>query len=492
MQTETINKLIMNSLYNTYPDIISVVIIPMIIALFTIALPLLLPTITRIDEKYGSTKLIETFKKDRRCTYYIFSVIFSIVSLIIWSLQLPRIVDGGCLNGFIDHSAFIFLSAGVVWWIIMIFFILHLTYVYYYPDKLLNRLIEQEKKASQTYKLLYFCAISKIYLYAIRIIDVSLRDKIINDFYYSKFGDYKKGKECDSIDYPIEYYNSFFEINELLCSENKKIISRVYINPVFDLFLDGHHDTLISTQTYDFIWRCLLQILTNGRNDYFMHYWQTMHQYVCTIDYQIHHPVDNNNELDSADTSCQNNARIEKLTQEKGVLLNFHYAVGGLLLSLQNYELVRCIMSYTHQNPPKYVLVPEKMEDVISRYIDVPKVYSEDSKIRYLFPDTSGVNANDILQMWIKRYLVILFLRQYTIHPAVNDNALSMPTMPDDENEKNPWLNALHELKGYVYEYLSDREIIERIGFSMLFSDRRFEENDPEHPMIQNIIDSLN
>jgi hypothetical protein len=137
------------NLLSDYPDIVSVVLIPMIIAVFVFAFPLLLQTITRIDDKYGSTKLIESFRKDPICQWYLILLITSIVTCIPWCLQLPRIYDFGWLNGFIDYSALIFVSVGTIGLIFMTLKIVSLTYIYYYPEKLLKRFIKKHDRTKK-------------------------------------------------------------------------------------------------------------------------------------------------------------------------------------------------------------------------------------------------------------------------------------------------------------------------------------------------------
>ena len=76
-----------------YPDIVKEVFVPMIIALFAIAFPFLLQTISRIDDKYSSTKLTEVFYKDRKSTIFLIAVILSLSSIVVWIFKQPRNVD---------------------------------------------------------------------------------------------------------------------------------------------------------------------------------------------------------------------------------------------------------------------------------------------------------------------------------------------------------------------------------------------------------------
>ncbi|KAA6300505.1 MAG: hypothetical protein EZS26_003344 [Candidatus Ordinivivax streblomastigis] len=58
------------NILSDYFDYIRIALITMIIAIFAIALPLLLQTISRIDNKYSSTKPIETLKKTQYVSVY--------------------------------------------------------------------------------------------------------------------------------------------------------------------------------------------------------------------------------------------------------------------------------------------------------------------------------------------------------------------------------------------------------------------------------------
>ena len=106
----------------------------MIIAIFAFAFPLLIQTISRIDDKYNSTKLIETFRKDWICRWFCDFSECSF-SYVIWLFQFPPLVDCGWIG---DNSALILLAVCVILLIVMTFLIVYLIYIYYVPEKLLN------------------------------------------------------------------------------------------------------------------------------------------------------------------------------------------------------------------------------------------------------------------------------------------------------------------------------------------------------------------
>lgn len=94
------------NIFANYPDIIRNALIPTIIAIFALGFPLLIQTITRIDDKYNSTKLIEVFRQEIITNIFIWSLILSICFYIIWLLQIPPFANWGVL---IDNSALILL-----------------------------------------------------------------------------------------------------------------------------------------------------------------------------------------------------------------------------------------------------------------------------------------------------------------------------------------------------------------------------------------------
>lgn len=139
-----------------YADVISSFAIPMVIAIFALAFPLLFQTASRIDDKYNSTLLIKVFRKDWICKCFISTLLGALICCGLWILQLPRIIDcGEVINIFIDNSALILLLVLTIVLIVMTISIMWLINVYYVPDKLLERLIKQYHKSNLPQKKNY-------------------------------------------------------------------------------------------------------------------------------------------------------------------------------------------------------------------------------------------------------------------------------------------------------------------------------------------------
>ncbi len=476
----------MENLLKSYPDIIANFAIPIVIAIFALAFPMLFQTASRIDDKYNSTLLIKVFRKDRICKWFIYILLGALICCGLWMLQLPRIIDcGEVINVFIDNSALILLLLLTVVLVVMTICSMWLMYVYYMPDKLLERLIEQYHSTHEKDKKIYFEAISKILFYSIKKEGEPLARQL-QDFYEKEFFSYKVGKENKIIEYPDFFYDVVFDANECLCQRERKSISW-YNDSFYDFFFDEFQYTVFSDKTYSFIWKCLRQSVFYQKDEFIFSYWCKAHQYMSFWLDVVYTQYGSNFKV-------ANQEDVDRRNAERDRFLEFHYALGGLLMMKQKYTLINQLTSWTNQTPPKYVLVPETMGEVIERFMDIEKkggymnpFYYEQ---KYPFPYISGVNANNIIKMWIKRYIAILFLRQYTLHEYfVYSHTLEMPNPPQTLSEKRKWIEELDILKRFVMEYLSDTTCLKALNLDALCSPDWFADNNKPKPeeLIENL-----
>ena len=131
---------------SNYADVISSFAIPMVIAIFALAFPLLFQTASRIDDKYNSTLLIKVFRKDCICKWFIYTLLGALICCSLWVLQLPRLKDCDCgeaINVLIDNSALILLLVSTFVLVVMTICSMWLMYIYYMPKLLFERLKNQ-------------------------------------------------------------------------------------------------------------------------------------------------------------------------------------------------------------------------------------------------------------------------------------------------------------------------------------------------------------
>ena len=471
-----------------YSDIIAAFSIPMVIAILAFALPLLLQTAARVDDKYDSTLLIKVFRRDRICKWFLISLVASLASCLFGILQLPRCVDwGGFINILIDNSSLILLVFSTIALVVFSVLTVWLTYVYYLPEKLLARLENQYRttKNEQERQTLFY-AISSILFYSIKKESEPLAREL-QEFYAHEFIDYRSNKSNTVIEYPDYIYDVMFDANECLCQRERKSISW-YNGSFYDYFIDEFQQTTISEKTYTFIWKCIRQSLFYGKEEFVFSYWRKAHQYFSLWLNSIYPEYDK-------DFKIINQHTIDKREVERYRFLEFHYALGGLLMKEKKYNLLQQLMTWTNQTPPKYVLLPETMSEVITMFMsisspdkDFTPVYYEQ---RYPFPDAHGVYAEGIIKMWIKRYIAILFLRQYKLNKYyIYSNPLEMPKPPLRLSEKRRWNDELDILKRNILDYLSgNNEPLKAIGLEDLISEEWYKNNNKTAPI--DLIDSF-
>ena len=463
-----------------YADVISSFAIPMVIGIFAFAFPLLLQTASRIDDKYNSTLLINVFRKDKLTKFFLLSLISALTSCVIWVFNFPRCIEiGEIWNCIIDNSALILLMLTTLILVVATLQVVWLAYVYFLPEKLLKRLIKKYRKTTREIeKEMYFEAISKILFYSIKKEGEPL-SRELQTFYFKEFFNYRNGKSDKIVEYPDYFYDVIFDANECLCQREKKNLS-IYNSSFYGLFIDEYQRTIISEKTYSFLWKCLVQSLFHKKGEFVVSYWHAAHQY-CNLFLRRVRPQ--YNEV----RDIVNQDEIDRWDTVRNRFLEFHYALGGYLMKREEYSLINQLISWTQQTPPKYVLVPETMYEVVWRFMDVDKEWGTEEicyyEQRYPFPDVSGVNAEEIIKMWIKRYLAVLFLRQYTLtEHFVYSRTLEMPNPPQTLLEKKRWCEQLGVLKRFVNYYLGNNQILEALGLESLGKPNWFEDNNKKEP----------
>lgn len=457
---------------NNIGEIVSEFCIPTIIGIFTFATPLILQTISRIDDKYESTLLAKLFVKDWVCRVFIGFAIGSFASLLLWMLNLPRVVDWGVLNVWIDNSASLILLISVIALIVAACGILYLTYTYYIPKKLVARL--QKQCNTHLNERIYFDGVSKVLNYSISKADEELARQT-----YSAIIDVliktRTDKSGQEVIYPDEFYDAVFEANERLLKRERKTLSYLNEGSMLSIFIDEVQQTIISDKTYQYMWLGLRQAVLYNNSEAIKAYWEKAHQYANFALDRIHPEYDK-------DFNVVNKEALDQQKTIKEKFVEFHYALGGLLLYHKMYDTLEYIMSWTNQQPPKYILVPSTMSEVINMYMQIAFkdgirgfMYYES---HYPFIGVRGVNASDIIRFWIKKYMAVLFLRQYTLHSHyIYEDTLQLPRVPESMSEKYAWNNELDILQDLLQKICADTEMLEALGYQHMSDKQWFVEN---------------
>ncbi|MDZ4711335.1 MAG: hypothetical protein SGI89_03310 [bacterium] len=433
------------------------------ITMLSVAYPILLQVIARLDEKYASDHIVELFDEEREKKYFVIFLIFSIISVVIWSFKIEPIVQIEGINFLINNSASLLVITNTIILVVFFFLFLNKILIYYTPSKFIKYLIQEHN--NDTSELKHFTALTDIFLLSIQKQNQSITHKISKFFYKS----FEKERE-KSINRPVEYPEAYYilvhkSVEELAILKNKRDYSLEYRTAGGFWLLGESKLYQISELTYSWLWQNILLAIEYEQDDLILHHWQTANQY---FEYYLKNIQP---ECDFHERECKikNSKIIEERNIERRRFLEFHFALGALLFYKNRVNCIRRIFNFTSSLPPKYELLPESMNEVFKLYYDFSDPYemrhSWISK-KYPFPQQSGLNSDAVIKKWISFYLAILFLRQYTIDPYLMDiNPLEYPTI---RKEKNRLIHGLDSFRRLVSDALNDRELMKNLELDFI------------------------
>lgn len=452
-----------------------------IIGLLGLAYPILLQVIARLDEKYESEKIAELFKKEFEWTAFRYSLVASLILAFIWSLKLESLIDIEFLNWLIDISAIIPVAVCTILLVISFFFFAHKVLIYYNPYDLIPYLINKYKMSGS--KDVYFLALSEILLLTIRRQQTNL-SLTLTDFFYKAFRSVRERFVNLPVEYPYTYYDLVFRAIEELAIQKEKRNYLLEKHTAGSIWLLGEIQVKqqISEITYSCLWRNLKLAIKYPQDDFIIYHWETCHQY-----YSYNLPYIHPDYTYSANTyQVSNQEVVDRRLAERERFIEFHYALGGLLLYKGRYACLKRLFSYTQTDPPKYELLPESMDEIFKFYSELKDPYETKYpwiSTLYPFPEMSGLNADHVIKKWIMSYMALLFLRQYTIVPyLMTMQPLNFPQIPETQGEIKQWRNGLEFFKKLVSEHLEDRELIKTLNLDFITEKWCFDNNKP-HPI---------
>lgn len=341
-------------------------------------------------------------------------------------------------------------------------------------------------KQKNKYKI--FSTISDLLFYSIEQNNEDLAREMIT-FLTKVFIEYRNDRENQKIIYPDEFYDTIFEANELVCIKQKRTISHLNGSIFLDLYIDSFQKTILSDKTYNALWVGIRQALNYNRNEIITSYWKNAHQHFSFNLNSITPIYDNEN----GKFTIKNNEQVDKRNDEREKFLEFHFVIGGLLVFLQKYKLLKNILNYTNQTPPRYYLIPGTLIEIVNGLLKIKEDYKNPFHFeqRYSFPDVDGVNKGGVIRFWTRKYFAILFLRQYKLHDYYyGHNIFDLPNIPNSLSEMKYWEQELDYFKNILSEILKDNDLLTELGYKELTNEKWFEDNNKQHPieLIDNII----
>jgi len=363
--------------------------VPLIIILLGTAYPIILNNISNIGEKYHSKYIIALFKQERFYNQSSFQWILYLSLFLLIPLIFKFEPLFGWDNCFINNSANILVSL-VTALLLFIFFkwIKKISIYNSNIDSLLDYIIKRYENSNGKTKEYAFMSINDIAIYAVNTKDIDLQSKLLK-FYFNYVIKYRK--EYNNTDKELNYDKEFYGLIRRIideCVENnyKDLLPLRYSAINGELLIPYDTQSIkISEDTYNNLWYNITLVRNN--TDYISKFWAHSNQYFWTGLKEIVLNFDKSNEKE-----------FKEREQERKRFLEFHYAIGGLLLYSKNYEALKYIFSYSQQSPPDYKLLPYKMRDIFdwieffrNENKQIPKFIIGFS--RYQFPNLDSVGT---------------------------------------------------------------------------------------------------
>lgn len=440
--------------------------INIIIALLGLAYPILLQVIARLDEKYVSENIATLFKTEWEWKAFRYTLVASLLSVLIWSLKLKPLIKIDGLNLLIENSAALLVVLSSTLLVISFFFFVGKVLKYYTPYSIIPYLIKGHDNSKNEIK--YFPALADLLLLSIRKQQTNL-SRTLSDFFYSAFRTVREKPNNTPVEYPDQYYDTVYKaIEELAILKEKRNYLLEHRTSGGIWLLGEIQGKEISEKTYLWLWRNLLLAVRYKQDDLIVNHWETCHQYYSYSLPYIHEKYDNT----TVSFQVSNQTEVDKRLSERKKFIEFHYALGGLLTYKQRYLCIKRLFSYTQNQPPTYELLPESMQEIFSFYFEVRDPYERNYSwisYQYPFPELSGISSEGVIKKWIMSYMAILFLRQYTIIPyLITMKPLAYPSIPETQGEIKSWIDGLDFFNKLLVEHLENKELLNTLNLEFI------------------------
>lgn len=250
-------------------------------------------------------------------------------------------------------------------------------------------------------------------------------------------------------------------------------------NSILELLFDTVQKTKISDQSYKVIWLCLQEQILNNRFDLIYDYWSKAHQYLWLNIPKIFPEYDDF-------CSVLNKEEIENREKQRERFLEFHYALGGLLMFQANelkkkndinyieiYNLIHKLSKHTSSQPPQFYLIPDDINKLLNGYDSFNSNFTYDFIIQQRYPFHNlyhDIHHGGIICNWARKYFAFLFLNLYSIEEYFIYTK-PFDLKPINNNDKlhkiNSQINSFETLKKDVEELLLEKKTLIELGLSI-------------------------
>jgi len=114
-----------------------------IITILGIPFPIILQVISKLDDTYGSTLIIELFEAEWVRKWFQWQLYISLFAIFIWSLKLEPIDQFSNLGYVVDNSASILVILNTVLLVISFILLVNKLFIYSIPSRIVRHLMNR-------------------------------------------------------------------------------------------------------------------------------------------------------------------------------------------------------------------------------------------------------------------------------------------------------------------------------------------------------------
>lgn len=437
-----------------------------IIAILSVAYPILLQVISRLDDKYSSVRAVGLFEEEPVRKWFERFLIGSVAAVLIWFSRhlVPACIiqELGDLRSWLVSVAFALVCLTTCGLLVFFFLLTRKTLTYYNAKKLSDYLQVGHRRNRAEHQ--HFEVLSDVFVAAVTARNLSITLDVAN-FFSEQFAE-ERSQEGQEIIYPAAYYElTYRSTEELALLGNRKPLGLTHLAVGGGWLLGNHHHS-ISERTYAALWHNLRTALDYAQEDMVYEYWRTAHQY---LEYELR-PIRPAYEQEDFSFRVINEPAIHFREQERARFLEFQDVLGGLLLYTGRRELLRRLFDHTTSQPPRYPLLPAYMTEIFAQFVSYYRAdHFPPLDTRYSFPNEAGLAAESLITKWVFTYLAVLLLRQYTLGTyLIGDEPLAHPLLPEGQPAKKSWLDAINLLRRYVTQVLQDEKLLRSLQLEFI------------------------
>ncbi|SEA15233.1 hypothetical protein SAMN05192529_10965 [Arachidicoccus rhizosphaerae] len=443
--------------------------IPLDIAILSIAYPIILDKLSNFGDRYGSEYLENAFNLEypqkKVFTSFENSSSVNLISgitlisflLLIFPMKPIILINCWVINNSAD------LIVLVCTGFLLFTFIKFIDLVRLYTGKstdLLKHVISQYYKFDNgNYdESIYLKCINELSYYSVEKQDEHLQETLLK-FYYGLFSRIRRNsKTSEDLIYPSDLYFMTYKLSEISVNTKKNKLAAIEDRAVSGSWLLGNENVKISEQTYNWLWRNLLVI--HKKKSMIRSFWaNSFNYYMFTL-----RAIDE--EYRGRELVNENEIRIRE--EERRIFIQFHLALGGLLLYRSQYASLKYIFEYSQSTPPNYVLFPQSMTSIFYWFEYFYNDFSFDSRLQYKypFPGLNNLGNGDGVKMWICRYIALLFVRQFFIDAHyVYQKFTDQPVLPNEIVDLMDLQNCLPYFKSCLAFVIQNKGLLETVSF---------------------------